>query len=153
MNMNLLAVVKTPPAVYHGCSTQKKSRKEKFTPVNMTSCGRRSVRKYREINNGEKYIILDISSKLDLLDKRLVTSSKSKDYMIRPGNGLTTSMDLRTKTSNKKQKARFAVTDITDQDFEKLLKKFKNSPFIGYKIKQVHNKPTEAYFFLIKTYY
>ena len=59
-------------------------------------------------------------------------------------------MDLKTRISNKKQKSRFSITDITNQDFRKLLKKFKNSPFLCCKSKQVHNQPTEAYFFLIK---
>ena len=67
-----------------------------------------------------------------------------------PGKGLTTSLDLRTKNSNKKQKSRSAITDINNKDFSKLLKKFKNSPYIGWKSKQVYNKPNEAYFFLIK---
>ena len=67
-----------------------------------------------------------------------------------PGKGLTTYPDLRTKSSNKKQKERFAITDINNKDFIKLLKKFKNSPYIGWKSKQVYNKPNEAYFFLIK---
>ena len=78
--------------------------KEKFTPVNMKSYGRRNVRKQKEINNGEQYIILDISSKLDYLDKGEFTSSVSKDYMGRPGKGLTTSMTLRTKIPKKKKR-------------------------------------------------
>ena len=78
------------------------------------------------------------------MDKREVTSSESKKYMGRPGKGLTTSMDIRTKRSNKKQKERNGITDITKQDFSKLLEKFKNSPYLGYKIKQVQNEPTEA---------
>ena len=52
--------------------------------------------------------------------------------------------------SNKKQKARFSITKITNEDFSKLLKKFNNSPYLGYKSKQVHNEPTETYFSLIK---
>ena len=52
--------------------------------------------------------------------------------------------------SNKKQKARFSVTGITNQYFRHFLKKFKNSPYLGYKSKKVHDEPTEAYFFLIK---
>ena len=52
--------------------------------------------------------------------------------------------------SNNKQKSRFSISDITKQDFSKLLKKFNNSPYIGLKSKQVHNKPTKANFFLIK---
>ena len=141
MNINFLAVLTPPQAIYHGCYTQKTFWEEKFTLVNMTSYGRRSVRKHREINNGDQYIILDISSKLDCMYKREVGLS---------GTGTTTSMYISTKSSNKKQKTRLYITDITKQDFRKLLKKFKNSPYIVYKIKQVYNEPAEAYFFLIK---
>ena len=70
--------------------------------------------------------------------------------MGRQGKGLTTSLALRTKTPNKKKKARFAITEITDQYFRNFLNKFKNSPYISYKSKKFHNKPTEAYLFLIK---
>ena len=64
--------------------------------------------------------------------------------MGRPGKGVTTSLTLRTKRTNKKQKASFSITDIAKQDFRKSLKKFDKSPYIGYKIKQVHSEPTEA---------
>ena len=70
--------------------------------------------------------------------------------MGRPYKGMNTSLDLRTKRLNKKKRARFSITEITKQDSRDFLKKFDNSPYIGYKIKQVHNEPTEAYFFLIK---
>ena len=72
--MNFLSVATPPPDIYHGCSTCKTFWEEKLTPVNMTSCGRRNVRKHREINNGEQYIILDIPSNIDCMDKREVTS-------------------------------------------------------------------------------
>ena len=52
--MKFLAVVTPSPAIYHGLSTWKKFWEEKFTPVNMTSCGRHNVRKHREIKNGKK---------------------------------------------------------------------------------------------------
>ena len=55
-----------------------------------------------------------------------------------------------TKIPNKKEKERFAITDITKQDLRKLIKKFENSPYLDYKSKQVHNEPTEACFFLTK---
>ena len=70
--------------------------------------------------------------------------------MGRSGKGLNNYLALRTKSQNKKQKARFAITEITNQDFRKFLNKFNNAPYIGYKIKQVRNEPTEAYFFPIK---
>ena len=57
---------------------------------------------------------------------------------------------LGTKSSNKKQKARFSITDINNQGFREFLKKFNNSPYLGYKSKKVYNEPTEAYFILIK---
>ena len=116
----------------------------------MTSCGICNVSKHREINNGEKYFILNISSKLDCMYKREVTSSESKYYMGIPGKGLTNSLDLRTKISNNKQWAIFSITGIAYQYFRKLLKNFNNSPYIGYKSKKVHNEPTKVYFFLIK---
>ena len=104
--MNFLAVVTPPPAIDHGCPNRKTFWEEKFKPVNMISCGRRNVRKHREIKNGEKYIILDISSNLHCLDKRKVTSSESKDCMGRPGKGLTISLDIRTKNFKQETKGK-----------------------------------------------
>ena len=55
VNMNILAVV-TPPSIYHSCSTQKTLWEESFTgeeklfsAVNMKNCGRRNVRKHKDI--------------------------------------------------------------------------------------------------------
>ena len=59
INMKLLAVVRTP-SIYHGCSTRKTFWEAKFTgkenlflAVNMTNCGRRNVRKYKEIKGSD----------------------------------------------------------------------------------------------------
>ena len=84
------------------------------------------------------------------MDKREVISSESRDYMVISVKGLTTSLTLRTKSPNKKQKSKTAITDITNKCFRKLLREFKNSHYLGYKRKQVHKEPTEAYFFLTK---
>ena len=64
--------------------------------------------------------------------------------MLITGKGMKTSMDLRTKTSNKKQKAKFAITDNTNQELRKLINMFNNFPFLGYKSKQFHDKPVES---------
>ena len=72
--MKLLAVVKPPPDIYHGCSTQKTLWEEEFSLVNMTSCGRRNVRKQRDTKNGEQYIILEIYFNFYCMDKREVNS-------------------------------------------------------------------------------
>ena len=98
MNMKLISVVTPPPAIYHNFYTQNTLWEEKLSLMNITSVGRRNVWKQREINNGEKYMIFYISSKLDCLDKREVTSSEPKDYMLIPGKVLSTYMDLRTKS-------------------------------------------------------
>ena len=70
--------------------------------------------------------------------------------MGRPGKGMTKSMDLRNKLPKKKQKSGYNITDITNQDFRKLLNNFKNSPYLGCKSNHVNNEPNEAYLFLIK---
>ena len=55
------------------------------------------------------------------------------------GKGINTYLDLSTRKSNNKQKSRFSITDITNQDLRNFLKNFKSSPYAGYKIKQVQN--------------
>ena len=60
--------------------------------------------------------------------------------MGRPGKSMTASLDLRTKMSNKK-KEKFTIADMNNQDFRKFLNRSKNSPYLGYKSKQVHKKP------------
>ena len=84
MNMNLLAVV-TSPSIYHGYSIQKTFWEEIFTgrenlflAVNMKNCGRRNVRKHKEIKGSNKYVTLGISLKFDSMDKMKITSSESK---------------------------------------------------------------------------
>ena len=71
--------------------------------------------------------------------------------MGRSDNGMITSLTFKTKIPNNKQKTRTSITDITNQYFQNLIKEFNNSPYLGYKKKQVHNEPTEAY--LIYYYY
>ena len=70
--MKLLAVV-TSLSIYHVCSTGKMFWGGKFTPANMKHFGCRNVRKHREINNGEKYIILYISLKFANIDNMKIT--------------------------------------------------------------------------------
>ena len=70
--------------------------------------------------------------------------------MVIPGKGVTISLALRIKRSNKKQKSGFAITGINNQGFNNLFKKSKNSLDLGYKSKQANNEPTYSCFFLIK---
>ena len=111
--MNFLLVV-TPPSIYHGCSTRKTFWEEKFTgkqdlfeSVNMKNCGKRNVRKHKEIKGSDKsvtlniYEILNISEKFDNLNKKETTSSESKVELERSGKGLVTALALKTKARSK----------------------------------------------------
>ena len=144
MNLKLLAVLTQKPYVYDGGFTWKMFREDKFTLLSITRCGRRNIKTHKEINNDKKSVILDISYNLDCLDKGKSTFLESNDYIVIPGKGLTTSINLKNKSSNKKQKARFAITVINIKDFRKFLKNFNSSPYLVKTIKQVHNEPTEA---------
>ena len=112
MNVNIISVATPPPAIYHGCSTRKTLWEEKFTPVNMTSCIRRNVRKHKEINNSEQYIYLDVSLEIDFLDRRGFTTSESRDYIGISGKGLTKSLTLITKNPNKKNRQGFPLLTL-----------------------------------------
>ena len=70
--------------------------------------------------------------------------------MVISGKGVNNYLYIKTKSPNKKQKARTAITENNKQHFSNFLKKVENSPYMGYKSKQIHNEPTDDYFFLIK---
>ena len=79
--MKFLVVV-TPTSIYHGCSTQKTfwegnftGKQELFQSVNMKNCGRRKVRKHKEIKGSDKIVALNVSAKFDSLNKMENTSS------------------------------------------------------------------------------
>ena len=106
--MKFLVVV-TPPSIYHGCSTRKTFWEEKFTgkkdlfqSVNMKNCGRRKVRKHKEIKGSDKIVTLNVSAKFDSLNKMETTSSESKGKLGRSGKGLVTALALKTKVRSKK---------------------------------------------------
>ena len=87
--MKLLAVL-TPPPIYHGSPTRKRFWEEKFTgkenlflSVDMKNCGRRKVRKHKEIRGSDKTVTLDISAKFDSLNKMKTTSSELKEKLER----------------------------------------------------------------------
>ena len=101
--MKFLVVV-TPPSIYHGCSTRKTFWEEKFTgkqdlfqSMNMKNCGRRKVRKHKDIRGSDKCVTLNISAKFDSLNKMDTTSSESKGKLRRSRKGLVTALTLKTK--------------------------------------------------------
>ena len=131
MNMKLLEVV-TPLSIYHGCSNRKTFWEKKFTlgefkAVNMKNCGRRNVRKHRDIKGSDKYVTLDISLKFDSLKKMKITSSESKGNLGRSGKGLITSLGLKSKAMPKKyKKARYAIGNVSNKDLSNIIMEFEN---------------------------
>ena len=108
--MKFLVVV-TPPSIYHGCSTRKTfwegkltGKENLFLSVNMKNCGRRKVRKHKEIRGSDKCVTLKISEKFNSLNKMETTSSESKGKLGRSGKGLVTALDLKTKVRSKNTK-------------------------------------------------
>ena len=65
--------------------------------------------------------------------------------MGRSCKGLTTSLALRSKNPNKKQKARTDISEITNQYLGNFLNELKNSPYLGYKRKQAR-APARGYY-------
>ena len=60
----------------------------------MNICGRHNVRKHRKINNGDQYVVLDISLNFGDLKKLLITSLEAKYYLVRLGKGLITFLGM-----------------------------------------------------------
>ena len=63
----------------------------------MKNCGRRNVRKHKEIKGSDRYVTLDISLNFENLDKMKITSSESKGKLERSGKGLITYLGFNTK--------------------------------------------------------
>ena len=119
INMKFLVVV-IPPSIYRGCSTRKKFWEEKFTgkqdlcySVNMKNCGRRKVRKHKEIKGSDKCVTLNISRKFDSLNNMETTSSDSKGRLGRSGKGLITALDLNTKARSKNTKRQGMTSEMS----------------------------------------
>ena len=72
--------------------------------------------------------------------------------MLITGKGVTTYLAIRIKILNKKQKSGFFINAITNQYLRDFLRRSNNSPYLGYKKKEVDNEPTEACFFQIRQF-
>ena len=108
--MKFLVVV-TKLSIYHVCSTQKTLWEEKFTGekylflyVNMKKCGRKKVRKHKEIKGSEKIVTLNVSANFDSLNNMKTKYSESKVKLGRSGKGLVTALALKTKARSKSTK-------------------------------------------------
>ena len=152
--MKLLAI-KTPPCIYHGCSTRKTFWEEKFTgeenlfsDVNMKNGIRRNIRKHRDIKGSDKYVTLDISLKFDSLEKMKIKSPESKGKLERSGKGLITSLSFKSRVRpHKYKKARYAIGNVSKKDFSKIIRDFEKLPYEIYEKKRPKHEPTDSYFY------
>ena len=129
--MKFLVVV-TPLSIYHGCFTQKTFWEGKFTgkkylfqSVSMKHCGRRKVRKHKEIKGSDKIVTLNVSAKFDSLNKMETISSESKGKLGRSGKGLITTLALKNKVRLEKyKKARYAIGNVIMKELSNIIKEF-----------------------------
>ena len=70
----------------------------------MKSCGRRKVRKHKDIKGSDKIVTLNVSTNFDSLNKMETTSSESQGKVGRSEKGLVTALALKTKVRSKKYK-------------------------------------------------
>ena len=79
----------------------------------MKICGRRKVRKHKEIKGSDKCVTLNISENFDSLNKMETTSSESKGKLGRSGKGLVTALDLKTKARSKNTKSQGMPSEMS----------------------------------------
>ena len=124
--------------------------------LNMKNCGQRNVRKHKEIKGSDKcvtlnmYEILNISEKIDDLDKMETKSSDSKVKMEGSGKELVTALALKTKSRSKKyKKARYAIGNVSMKDLSKKIKELEKIVKVPYLKRTPKNEPTSSYFHLV----
>ena len=105
----------------------------------MKNCGRRKVRKHKDIKGCDKIFTLNVSAKFDSLNKMKTTSSESKGKLGRLGKGLVTALDFKTKVrSQRYKKARYAIVNVSEKDLLKIIKEFEKIGKVPY-VKSIPN--------------
>ena len=93
--------------------------------MNIKNSGCRNVRKQIEVKNDDKYTTLYILLIFGSMDKTKRTPSKQKDYLGTPGEGLITSLDLKTIVSqNKNKNSRYGIANVSMKDISNIIKEF-----------------------------
>ena len=145
-------VVLTPPSIYHGCSTRKTfweekfiGKKDLFESMNTKHCGRRKVRKKKEIKGSGKCVTWNISEKFDSLNNMKTTSSESIGKLGRSGKGLVTALDFKTKVRSQKYKeARYAIENVSEKDLLEIIKEFEKIGKVPYLKSIPKHEPTSG---------
>ena len=115
----------------------------------MKNCGRRNLRKHKEIKGSDKYFTLGISLNFDSLEKMKITSSESKGKLERSGKGLIISLGFKAKArSHKYKKASYAIGNFSKKDLSKIIREFEKFEKIPYERNRPKHEPTDRYFYL-----
>ena len=126
-------------------------KKYLFQSVNMKNCGRRKVRKHKEIKGSDKIVTLSVSAKFYSLNKIKTTSLESKIKLGRSGKGLVTALAFKTKVKSQKyKKARYAFINVSEKDLLKIIKKFEKIEKVPYERKRPKYDPTSSYFHIVR---
>ena len=116
--------------------------------VDMKYCGRRNVRKHKEIKGSNKYVTLGISLKFDSMDKMKIISSELKEKLERSGKGLITSLGFKTNArSHRYKKERYVIKNVIKKDLSKIIKEFDKFEKLPYERKRPKHESTDKYFF------
>ena len=111
-----------------------------FQSVNMKNCGRRKVRKQKEIKGSDNIVTLNVSSKFDSLNKLETTSSESKGKLGISGKGLVTALAFKTKVrSQKYKKSTYTIGNVIMKDLPNIIKEFKKIGKVPY-VKRIPKK-------------
>ena len=107
--------------------------------------------KHKEIKGSDKYVTLDISSKFDSLNTMETTSSKSKGESEVSGKGLVTALSFKTKVrSSRYKKARYAIGNVSEKDFSKIIKEFEKIGKLPYEKSIPKHDQTPSNFHLVR---
>ena len=117
----------------------------------MEICGRRKVRKHKEIKGSDNNFTLNVSAKFDSLKNMETTSSESKGKFGRSGKRLVTALDFKTKVrSQKYKKARYSIVNVSKKDLSKIIKEFDKIGKVPYVKRIPKHEPTSSYYHLVR---
>ena len=116
----------------------------------MKKCGRRKVRKNKEIKGSDKCVNLNISENFDSMNNMETTSSESKGKLGRSGKGLLTALALKTKARSKKyKKSRYAIGNVSMKDLSNNIKEFEKNFKVPYEKRIPKHEPNSSYYHLV----
>ena len=117
----------------------------------MQNCGRRKVRKHKEIKSNEKCVTLNISEKFDSLNKMETTSSESKGKLGRSGKRLITALVFMTKVGFAKyKKVSYAIGNISKKDLLNIINEFEKIGKVAYVKSNPKHEPTSSFYHLVR---